>query len=295
VIRPHISFAVLFAAHFAAPLFAAPVPKSDGPDVDKLLARVRLENLNATLAQPAVAKAILLTDEQTKKIEKLTDEKLEKAQKQFAAAKGGPGDMDTLAMFAVIGEMSTAFDDELPALLTADQIRRLRQIQLQREGPAALLGRHGMRALNPTAEQEDKLAAEYAKRNRVMMVDEIIAATADGLAEPGRESEALVAVLTQYADDTDAVQEVMLKVLTAEQRATWAKMVGEPLPRKELILAGSPFGDGKLMVGIMKAQFAEAQPPPVVAQPVIPAGGGAPPPALLPPPAAPPPLPVEKK
>lgn len=295
MIRLHFSPAVLSAALFAVPLFAAPVPKSDGPDVNQLLARVRLENLNSTLAQPTVAKAIRLTDEQAKKIESLTDERLAKAQKQFAAAKGGPGDLDTLTMFAVIGEMSTAFDDELPPLLTADQIRRLRQIQLQREGPAALLGRHGMRAINPTAEQEDKLAAEYAKRNKVMMMDEIIAATAGGVAEQGRESEALVAVLKQYADDTEAVQEAMLKVLTPEQRATWAKVVGEPLPRNELILAGSPFGDGKLMVSILKAQLAEAPAPPVVAQPVIPAAGVAPP--RLPPPAAPPLQlpPVEKK
>ena len=295
MIRTHTSLTVLTAALIAAPLYAAPVPKSDGADVDKLLARVRVSNVGGMLAQPTVAKAIALTDEQKKKIDGLTDDMVTKAKAKYAAAKqfaNAGAEMNAmLGTFGAIGEMNTAFDSEVTELLTSEQLRRLRQIQLQREGPTALLSRHGMRALNPTVEQEDKLSAELAKWKKVPMFDEIVAAASGALGATGGEADVINAVLKQYAEDTDAVREAMLKVLTAEQRAMWSKMVGDSIPQRELLLAGSPFGDGKLVTGIMEASAVPAPPPVVQAVPVVVPAGGVPPPRLPPPAVPPPPVP----
>lgn len=300
MIRYHTSLAILTAALFAAPLFAAPVPKSDGPEVEKLLARVRVDNLGGMLAQPTLEKAFGLTADQRKKIDALTDEVTGKVQVRFMAAKqggnAGAGVETMLDVFGMIAEMNGELDAEATKALTADQLRRARQIQLQKEGPAGLLGRHALRALQPTVEQEDRMAAELAKLRKVPMIDEIIAASSGGLGGPGNEElPAFKKMLEKFCTDTDAVYESMLKVLTKEQRAKWEAMVGEPLPRFELLVAGSPLGDGKLVKAIDAGQNAQQPQPPVVAQPVIPAAGGAPPPGLLPPPAAPPPLPVGKK
>lgn len=88
--RHHTSLSLLSAALLVAPLFAAPVPKSDGTDVDRLLARVRVENLSSTLAQPAVAKVVGITEEQAKKIETLSDEMAAKVKAKFGVLKQVP-------------------------------------------------------------------------------------------------------------------------------------------------------------------------------------------------------------
>jgi hypothetical protein len=274
--------AALSAALFATQLFAAPVPKAEPADVNKLLARVRVENLSMMLAQPAVAKEVHLSDEQTKSIESLSDGMAAKVRAKFVVLKqlpgGGGGTEATLEVFGMIAEVNAELDVEAVKVLTADQLRRVRQIQLQKEGPAALLGRHGIRAINPTVEQEDKMSAELAKWRKLPMMDEMVAASTGALgAAGGNEQAAFQKVIDKFCVDTDAVQEAMLKVLSAEQRATWAKLVGDPLPRKELLLSSSAFGDGKLVKAIDEGQNAQ------VLQP-------APPPA-----APPPPPPVEKK
>lgn len=182
-----------------------------------------------------------------------------------------------LEVFGMIGGVNAELDVEVEKVLTADQLRRVRQIQLQKEGPAALLGRYGIRAINPTVEQEDKMAAELAKCRKVPMIDEIIAASTGALGGAGNgDMPALQKALEKYCADNDAVQEAMLKVLTAEQRAKWAKLVGDPLPRKELMLSSSAFGDAKLVKAIDEGQNAQQPPPAAV-------------------PAAPPPPPAEKK
>jgi hypothetical protein len=274
--------AALSAALFATHLFAAPVPKAEPADVNKLLARVRVENLSTMLAQPAVAKEVHLSDEQTKSIESLSDGMAAKVRAKFVVLKqlpgGGGGTEATLEVFGMIAEVNAELDVEAVKVLTADQLRRVRQIQLQKEGPAALLGRHGIRAINPTVEQEDKMSAELAKWRKLPMMDEMVAASTGALgAAGGNEQAAFQKVIDKFCVDTDAVQEAMLKVLSAEQRATWAKLVGDPLPRKELLLSSSAFGDGKLVKAIDEGQNAQVPQP-------------APPPA-----APPPPPPVEKK
>jgi Spy/CpxP family protein refolding chaperone len=289
VIRIHFSLAVLSAALIAATSFAAPVPKAD-PDADKLLARVRVENLGGLLAQPAVAKAVSLTDEQKQTIDTLTDGMAAKVKAKFGVLKqlpgGGGGTEAMLEVFGMIGEINGELDAEVAKVLTPGQLRRVRQIQLQKEGPAALLGRHGIRAINPTADQEDKMAAELAKWRKVPMIDEIIASSTGALGGPGNdELPAFHKLLEKFSADTEAVQEAMLKVLTKEQRAMWEKMTGDPLPRKELLLASSAFGDGKLVKAIDEGQNAQLPPPPPpqVVPPILPAGGV--PPPVLPPPA----------
>lgn len=296
MIRPHTSLALLSAAWLVAPLVAAPVPKSD-PDADKLLARVRVENVGSLLAQPTVTKALDLTEKQAGQLDELTD-KLTAQFKQDAAAitRRNPNDSTAamLEVFMAISGKAREFDAEAVRVLTPEQSRRLKQIQLQKEGPAALLSRHGIRAINPTAEQEDRMSAELAKLTRPPMFEEVIAMSTGAGGPPGTDSEkACLKLLEKYAADQDKVQEAMLNELSKEQRAAWRKMTGDPLPTVELLKASSALGEARMMKAVDEAQ----DPPPVAVPvpvqgvpPVLP-GGGVPPPQLPPPP----PLPVEKK
>jgi RNA polymerase sigma-70 factor (ECF subfamily) len=273
---------------------AAPVPKPDPKEVDKLLERVRVDNLGSSITQQAIAKDLAMDEKQAEAVAAVWDEVGDQLKAKVQAVKpaGNPGGgaEAMLSMFGAMMECGREFDAGVLKVLKPDQIRRLKQIQLQKEGPAALLGRHALRALDPTAEQEDKMAAELAKLKRLPMSDEIIA-MASGAAGPNEAQEAaqLTRLLDKYAGEVDAVQEAMLKHLTADQRAKWKQMTGDPLPRLDLLRAGTAFGDARAVKVVTEADAAAQPVPPQV----VPAGG--PVPVAQPPAAPPPPPPVEKK
>lgn len=256
---------------------AAPVPKPDAKLVDRLLERVRVDNVGSTLAQPPVAKELALDEKQGAKLGELIDEMGNKLKAKVMAAQGNNGPEEMLGMFGAMLEFGQEFDAAVLKVLTPAQVRRLKQLQLQKEGPAALLGRHAVRALNPTAEQEAKMEVELARWKKLPMMDEIIAMTGmeqvQAGAGGGGDGAAMLRMLEKYAHDVDAVQEAMLKCLTKEQRETWKQMTGDPLPRLDLLRASTAFGDVRAVKVVTDVQNA-AQPvaPPPVAQAVVPAG-----------------------
>ena len=267
---------------------AAPVPKADGTKLERLLARVRIDNVGSALTQPAVAADIQLDDGQAKELDAVWEE-LGKELSAKVAAKRAQGNGDAEAQLDLFGQVLDAgkeFDAKVMKVLSREQVLRLKQIQLQKEGPAALLGRHAVRALAPTPEQEDAMAAELAKWKKVPMIDEVVAMSyLEQSPNAAAEMAAAQRILDKHAAEADAVSTAMLKHLTKEQRDTWKLMTGEPVGRTELIRAGTAFGDAKLMKVMVDAERAAAPQP--AAPPVVPAGGAVPPP--------PPPPPVEKK
>lgn len=289
--RRRVVVFVALAGLVAGPVAtAAPVPKPDPKEVDRLLERVRVDNVGSSLTQPAVGKEIDLDDAQAKKLVELWDEMGNKLKAKMLAKGQGNGPEEMLGMFGAMLEFGQEFDAEVTKLLTPAQVRRLKQIQLQKEGPAALLGRHAIRALNPTAVQEDQMAAELAKCRKLPMMEEIIAMSCmEQLPQgAGGEAAALLRVLEKYAAEVDAVQQAMLKHLTKEQRETWAKMTGDPLPRLDLLRAGTAFGDARVVKVVTDAQnVGQPAPPPLAAPPVVVQAGAIMPDDVIPAPQVP--------
>lgn len=272
---------LLAALVCAAPLAAAPVPKADADDVDKLLARVRVDGVGSALSQPTAAAGLNLSDDQRKKLDELGTETAKKAVAQYAGVKqrNANGSEDVLGSIASMLDASREFDEQAMKLFGPEQVRRLKQVQLQKEGPAGLLSRHAVRALRFTPEQEDELAAELAKAPKLPLLDEIVAmCEPGGLGNGGNEAEGMKRLLAKHASGVDVVNDAMLKLLTKEQRATWAKMTGDPVPRVELLKATTAFGDANVMKAMNDVENVAA-----------------PAPAAPPPPAVPPPPPEEKK
>lgn len=124
-----------------------------------------------------------------------------------------------------------AHDATVVKLFTPEQLYRLKQIHLQREGPTALLGRYATRELTLTAEQEDKLADALKPLLKPKLMDVIPQTLAvSDLPERGKIVQQLVAKL-------DAVREEAMKCLTAEQKEKWKGMIGDEVATAILVVA----------------------------------------------------------
>lgn len=279
--------ACVSVACVATVALAAPVPKT--PAVDPVLARVVVENVGSALAQPGLRKELALTADQEKKLAALSAEyegKLKKAGGPDVVA--GPFDVaKQVDLFKDISAVTREYDSTVMKLLSDAQRRRLRQVQLQKGGPAGLLNRHVVRALALTVEQEDAMAAELAKYRFVPVVtEELIGMSSmavDAKADVTDDAlKSVAAFLEKEHAEQEKVRQAMLKHLTAEQRATWNDLIGKPVSGQELLRAGSIFGDARVMNATTKSYVTEGSvPPPAQAVPPPPPF---PPPAQLPPP-----------
>lgn len=297
--------ACMVTACGAAMADGAPVPKVSS--VDAVLARVTVEHVGSALSQPALRKELALTAEQEKKLAALTAE-YEKALKKIAGPEvvNGPTDpsVEIDRYKDLAGEVSQ-FDAVAVKLLTDAQHRRLRQVQLQKGGPAGLFNRHLLRALAPTVEQEEAMARELAKYKRVPMVSEEMIAmmslsTTDvanddpeaiaqaKLNEPAAGKNLVKDFIRREIEAQERARQAMLKHLTVEQRETWAALTGAALKGEELLLVGSMFGDAKVVQVVMRTTIHSEPLPPAQAVPP-------PPVQVVPPPQLPPPVPPPGK
>ncbi len=286
--------ACVVAVVVARGAIAAPVPKT--VSADAVLARVTVEHVGSALSQPALRKELALNAEQEKKLAALTAE-YEKALKKIAGPEVVNGPTEPSAEIERYKELAvevSQFDAQAVLLLTPAQHRRLRQVQLQKGGPAALFNRHVLRALAPTVEQEDAMARELAKHKRVAMVnEEMIAMLSVSLAEAPDEiaqathieADSLKAMrdfIRKEIGSQEKVRQAMLRCLSDGQREMWGALTGAPLTGEEMLRAGSMFGDAKV-VAVMMRTHVHAEPlarPP--GQPVPPVGQLVPPPQLPP-------------
>lgn len=264
--------ACVMVASVTAEAVAAPVPKTS--PVDAVLARVTVEHVGSALSQPALRKELALTAEQEKKLTELTAE----YEKKLKKASGpdvimGPFDFTKqVDLFKEIATVSREYDAAVVKLLSEGQHRRLRQVQLQKGGPVGLLHRHVVRALALSAEQEDAMALELAKYRFVPVVTEELIGMASMAAEAeaklgnaggaAAELKTIAAFMEKESAEQEKVRQAMLKHLTAEQRATWAALIGPPVSGPELLRAGSIFGDVRVMNATMKSHVSEGVPPP---------------------------------
>jgi len=228
----------LFRTAIAAPVApvvaaaaAAPVPKAE-PKVDDPLARIQVEDLVTFLKAEVVQKDIGLTGEQRKKMDALRATEMDKRLKKFndnlppgvvpgAGAPEGPqGAAAIIKMMARMGvTYDPAFQKTIEGVLTADQLRRLKQITIQAWGPNALLDRRVIRALGLTADQEDKIDAVISAQPEVKAANRVVV--------NGKE-------VDRESIQDQASWDAALKLLTPEQLTKWKSIVGTILPIAEL-------------------------------------------------------------
>lgn len=259
----------------AAETHAAPVPELKAKAPTAELDRVRVDKIGAALACPTIREQLKITAEQDKKLDEAWAEASGGIRAAIQRQKGAnPQNADSiLDIFNGLDDTAIGYDAKAVKVLTGEQLTRLRQIQLQRDGAAALLSRHAVRVLKLTADQEDRIAGEVAKSRgtgSLMVMIELQASSDDP-----RMSAMIDGIRRKQAAEFDDVTKAAVKNLTAEQKKAWADLTGAAIPSVELIRAATMFSDprfAKLLKG-------DPQPPQQV----------------QPPPVAPPPVPVEKK
>jgi len=261
-------FAVLAVAlgglsRHAAETQAAPVPelKAKGPTAE--LDRVRLDKLNAALACPTIREQLKITAEQDKKLDEAWAEASAGIRAAMQRQNGGvqPNGDAILDIFNGLDDTAIAFDTTAMKVLTVEQLTRLRQTQLQRDGAAAFLSRHAVRVLKLTPDQEDRIASEVAKSRgtgSLMVMIELQASSDDP-----RMSAIIDGIRRKQAAEFDDVMKAAVKNLTAEQKKAWADLTGAPIPSVELIRASTVFSDPKFAKLLKGDQPPQAVPPPV--------------------------------
>lgn len=238
---------------FTFPLFAADPPKATDPPPkaevkakrNATVERVKLCGVGGLLEQESIRKELNLTKEQVEKLkEAKADVKKQLKEVQAATEKlNGKADISKyLESFEMFTDVLAAHDPVVGKLLTEEQLYRLKQIQLQREGPTALLSRYAVRELGLTVEQEDKLTEVLKPLLKPKIMDMVPQALAvSDSPERGK-------VIQRLAATHETMMEEAMKCLTADQKAKWKEMTGDEIAAAILVVAApESFGWAAIM------------------------------------------------
>ncbi len=195
--------------------------RRDAPDDQSELAanRERVQRILADLAllqgdrlvpllnEKAVLDDLALTDERRKEIAEMMDRR----RKQFGALFWKPVPLgEKQPEFLALARSS---ESAIENILTQDQLARLRQINLQRQGPRAFEDPEVTTALKLTAAQREKI--------RTIQAEAVFAALrGPGQGKPGKTSDS----------SPSPVERIVKSVLTSEQGQLWQKLIGEKGP-----------------------------------------------------------------
>jgi hypothetical protein len=158
--------------------------------------------------QKSVQEELKLSDEQVKKVAKITEAMKEKA---ADLTETDPKERMKKAM-----ELFQEAEKGVFALLTPAQAKRLRQIALQQQ--------HLARAVeNPEVAKELRLSEEQTKQLRA-----IRESTAKEMSKLSEDAKSRDELREKTAALTKATEEKLLKVLTEEQKTKWKELLGEP-------------------------------------------------------------------
>lgn len=261
--------AALLAATGLAACAKPPVPKQDDAKANRPAPIVQ----PALLAEPGIQKLLELTDDQRKamgeavrEFGKKQDEKLAARIAKLQGGQGGGIVVGGFAAPAVAQGDPTPFElrrrlqgpdsrtlvkELFEKTLKPEQVRRLGELDLQAQGPAALLDRRIIRSLGLSETQEDRIEDIKAEldRKREELNDEL------GFNAPGEEH--WKKVETAHAD----AMKKCLEQLSEAQRKSWEAKTGAPAPLDQ-ILRGTTRGGGMTFsaVGAPALRIAPAAP-----------------------------------
>lgn len=149
------------------------------------------------LQSKAVQDELKLKPDQVSKVRELAE--------QRRASVGDPAKMKEFADMVEI---------LLPEILQPEQAKRLRQIQLQKQGPMALRNPTIAAELGLTEKQQETLSAMTAKAPPQLVI--------------GKTGDNKIQIQTKPDPNAAAAPAKMLAVLTAKQRTKWNELLGKP-------------------------------------------------------------------
>ncbi|HEY7314755.1 MAG TPA: hypothetical protein VH643_35735 [Gemmataceae bacterium] len=159
------------------------------------------------LQQESVQKELKLSEEQVKKIKELS----EKQRESFRGLR----DLSQEERRTKLQEAAKANEKAVGEILKPEQLKRVKQISLQRQGGRALSNPEIAKALNLTSEQTDK----------IKKIQEEARAGRGQRGQGGRLDEE---ARKKLEEARKATNEKIMSVLTAEQKTKLKEMTGEP-------------------------------------------------------------------
>ena len=164
------------------------------------------------LAEPQVQEDLKITSEQKTKLKEVVD-KLKQgwAENKDKIEKMTPEERGKLAK-----ETSKKTNDAIVGILDENQVKRLKQLDLQDRGPLALFDPDVRKALDVTDDQITQVKA---------LVKETL---------PELEKAHKMGDRTKMGELVKSARENFQKLFTKEQKAKWTEMIGEPLQWKQV-------------------------------------------------------------
>ena len=200
------------------------------------------------LNNKALQDELKVTDEQKEKLKAVADKQAEQNKKRGEALKEAGGDREKMKdLFAEMqkgneklqAEIKTAVD----AALTADQKKRLQQIERQMGGVRALATDELAAELKLTDDQKTKIkgiADEYQKDSR-----ELFGRGGFGGGKGGFDKDKMEENQKKREKLTKAATADVEDVLTADQKKQWKEMTGEPFDTTKLFQGFGGQGGGR--------------------------------------------------
>jgi Spy/CpxP family protein refolding chaperone len=184
-------------------------------------------------ANKSVQQELKLSDDQVTKIGEALRQVREKHRDDFEKAREG-SEEDRAALRKTMSEET---NKELASILSADQMKRLKQIELQQRGAAGLLGEDVEKTLKLTDDQKDKIKtiSEDAQKEQRSLFESARGGGGGGFAEMGKK----IAALRKETLDK------AMSVLTPEQVTAYKEMTGAPFDVKFEFGRGRGRGQGK--------------------------------------------------
>jgi hypothetical protein len=187
----------------------------------------------AVLSNKALQEELKVTAEQKEKLKPTADKQTAMQKKMQDALKDAAGDFEKMR------EIGTKMQDDFKTLgeetkkvvettLTADQTKRLRQIEVQQSGPRAFATEETVKGLNLTDAQKTKIkgiADEFQKDSGEARRE---------MFQSGGDQEKIAEVQRKIDKLQKAAMTDIEGVLTDEQKKTWKTIVGEPFDLSKL-------------------------------------------------------------
>jgi hypothetical protein len=163
------------------------------------------------LRMAEVQTELKLTDDQKTKIATFLE-----SQRGQGRGQGGGQGLSPEERAQRRAEQRAKETEELKKILNEDQMKRLKQLQLQRQGMAALAETEVQSELKLTADQKSKVEAALQEQRQAMR---------DAFQDGGGDPQAARAKMEELRKKTNEKLEALL---TEEQKSQWKAMLGAP-------------------------------------------------------------------
>lgn len=178
-------------------------------------------NLLQLARREDVAKELNLTSDQKTKLDDLQQSMREEMRAQFQSSGGnaGGGQPDQAAMQKVFQDMQEKQKTAMAGILSVDQMTRLKELSIQRQGNNAIMDPDIQTALGLSADQKSKIKDLQDKQMEAMQA--VMEKVRNQEIDP---SEAR----TTFQKNNDVMKTELGKLLTADQAKKLADMGGKP-------------------------------------------------------------------